>query len=80
MPSWIQERISTQRYNNHLSYNPDGHKNLPFLPEELMGASGPTIKKFEILKSYYTSNYNCTISSEYMEPRYITKGKVLEKY
>ena len=23
-----------------------------------MGASGPTIKKFEILKSYYTSNYN----------------------
>ena len=35
-----------------------------------MRASGPTIKKFEILKSYYTSNYNYTISSELLEPRY----------
>ena len=49
---------------------PDGHKNLPFLPEELKGASGPTIKKFEILKFYCTSYYNCTISSKLQEPRY----------
>ena len=49
---------------------PDGHKNLPFLPEELKGASGATITKFEVLKFYYTSNYNCTISFELLEPRY----------